>query len=468
MPDIVAERLVHFGSAPRPSAAAAPRHDGFLVLTVAFICALSAAPMSMVFPVRPSVSTVTDFFPASVPGLNTDLGVSVLSRVEPEYQGGGMRAGGFIVRPQEDESISYDSNVLGYRGSPSSWIVHTAPSVAINSDWGRNKLGAYLSVDNGTYLDTPKQSRTDWTAAIGGTYTLGESEASVAYSHLTLHDDATNIGALPTSTPVPFEIDDLRAEYALPIGRFTLTPNVDYSMWRFGTSTILNQPSNQSFRDRDVIQAGMAVKYDLGGASDLLLTGAAINSNYIHTPAGLPGQSSQSEVVMAGLDYQLSGALRFQVLAGLEARQFHSAAYASRATPVGHATAIWTPTQLTTVTGTVARSIEDPSFEDTGGIIYSRASVEVDHELRRNIILRGSVGAQAAEYIQFHTTQTGINAGLGITWLINRNMRLTADYRFDTESGFAFQSVPGLGSLTGLATGSYNRHVVVLALHIEP
>ena len=443
-----------------------PGHRHVTPLTLTFLCVLSAAAMSMVFPVRPSVNAITDFFPASVPGFDQELGVTVLSRVQRGAPTGDIRAGSFIVRPEYDQSVTHDDNVLGFRGSPASWIVHSAPTISVNSDWGRNSLGAYIGLDNGTYLDTPRQSRTDWTAAIGGGLTIGRGEATLAYSHLTLHDDATNIGALPTSTPVPFVVDDVRASYTVPVGRFALTPFVDYAMWRFGTTELGGQPSNQDFRNRDVLQAGLAGKFDLGGGDDLLMTAAAIDTHYVHPNPGVAGQSSTSGIVLAGFDWQATGNTRIRVLGGVETRQFVSAAYASRTTPVGTASLIWTPTGLTTVTATLSRSIEDPSQEDTGGIVFSRAQLDVDHELMRDVILRGRIGVQAGEFLQLRSNQTNVYAGAGVTWIINRHLRLSTDYQFTNQSGAAAQSVPGVTNINS-TTGNYSRNLFIVRLHVS-
>lgn len=441
-----------------------PRQQGLSVLTAGFLCALSAASMSMVFPSLPSVNNIIDLVQTSVPGFDKDLGVEVLSRPQPLFEPGGIHAGSFVVQPALDESTSYDTNVLGSPRSPSSAILHTAPSLAVNSDWSRNRLGGYISLDNGTYFDTPKQSRTDWTAAVGGGLTIGRGEATLAVSHITGHEDGTDIGAIASSTPVPYSVNDLRSDYTMDLGRLRLTPNIDLSQWRYGTTTIAGLPSDQSYRDRDVLQAGVAARFQTGEEWSLLFTAAAINAHYVHPLPGVPPPTSNSFLAMGGFDYQFTGNLRVRLLAGLEAREFTSAAYSSRVAPVARATAIWTPTQTTTVTGTLMRTIEDPAQEDTGGLTYSRAELELDHEYLRNVILRGRVGVQSAEYLQNGGTQTSVYTGLGVTWLINRNIRLLADYQFISQSAASGTSVPF--NPNSLIPGAYTRNIIMLRLHV--
>ena len=69
-----------------------------------------------------------------------------------------------------------------------------------------------------------------------------------------------------SGTSVPFTVDDFRTDYTFVFGRFRLTPNVEYSMYRYGSTNILNGGAgvNQSFSDANVLQGGIALRYGEG------------------------------------------------------------------------------------------------------------------------------------------------------------------------------------------------------------
>jgi hypothetical protein len=444
-------------------AAYRPNYQGF-VLTGVFVCTLSAATFSMVTPYQPSVSQITDFFATSVPGYDQYQGVPVLERALPQADLSGIRAGGFVFRPTVETGFGYDDNVLGGRGSPASVISRSSPALAVNSDWGRNALGAYLSADTAQYLNAPQQSRTDWNAAIGGTYTIGRGELTGAYSHLVLHEDSTYVNAIPTSTPLPFTVDDVRANYTIKLGRFTLTPNIDLSSWRFGTATIGGQAVDERIEDHDVLQGGVAVGYELSGRSSLLGTVSVFDARYLYGQPRTPAPSAVSTLGMGGIDYRLSGNLRFRVLVGAESREFQSSFYRSRVAPVGQATAIWTPTGLTTITATVARTLEDAVQADSGGYTYTRAEFEIDHELLRNVVLSSRIGIQDSQALQPGIgTQTTVYGGVGATWRINRTLSLLLSYQYSSQSRTNVQNQATTNGVTTL--GAYNRNVVDVRLH---
>ncbi len=432
-------------------------------LSLVFVCMVSAAAISMVMPYTPSVSQVTDFLASAVPGYDQSQGVPTLAPARLATDNTGIHTESFVLHPAIETGFGYNDNVLGGRGSPSSVISSTKAVLAVNSDWDRNAIGAYLSADTEQYLDTPQQSQTNWTAAIGGTYTIGRGDLTFAYSHLYQHQGATSLNSVATTTPVPFTLEDLRAVYAVKIGDFTLTPNVDLSLWNFGTATIDGQRIDQKAQDRDVLQAGLAIDYDLSSRTGILGNVSVIDSRYLYSEPGAPAPSAISALGEAGVDYRFSGALRMRILLGLEAREFQSATYRSRIAPIGQASLIWTPTGLTTVTATLSRSIEDAVQASAGGYTYSRADLDVTHDLYRDVRLDAHVGIQDSEPLQANVaSQTSVYAGVAATWQINRNISLTMSYQYTSQTGGTQTNQPTVNGLTSL--GAYNANVIDVRL----
>jgi hypothetical protein len=407
---------------------------------------------------------VPNYFPAGVPGFDQELGVTVVQRVRPLYEESGLRAGSFIVHADLDQTVGYNSNVFGYAGAAGSPTIETAPSLSINSDWSRNALGASISMDDYRYLGASSQNVTSWNAALGGAITIGRSDLAVAYSHASLSESPTDIGAPPSATPIPYTIDDFRTDTTIDLGRIQITPNFDYSLYRYGTAAVIGQPSNQSFRDSNVARGGAAVRYQLSDQRSLLVVMQAIDSDFINPQPDTPSLSSTSALVMGGLDYQYDGLWRYQVLAGMEVRNFAASGFATRAAPIAKATVIWTPSGLTTVTGTVLRTLDDPVEEGSSGFTYSSAQLRVDHEYRRNILLNGEIGVRLVNYLQSSGNQTQPYVSVGATWLMNEHMHLTGQYTYTNES--ASGSTVNAATNTALFSGNYNQSLVTLNLHL--
>jgi hypothetical protein len=420
---------------------------------------------------------VPSYFQPGVPGYDRELGVTVLTRQRPLYEAPGIQVGGFTVQPSLDETIGYNSNLLGTNNS-GSWLLETNPSVLATSNWSRNRLGASVSADNLHYFNLPNQSLTNWNLSLGGGYTIGESDLTLAYSHLGLHEVPTQVGSGATLAPIPFSVDDFRSDYTFVFGRFSLTPNVEFSLYRYGNTTVPNGSTgliSHSFADANVLQGGLALRYGEANERNLLLVVQGIDARFPHPLAGTPSPDSTSVVVLGGIDYRASGVFRYQLLVGASVRNFSSPQFQDQVEPVARADLIWTPTLLTTVSGTLIRTIQNPVQAGNSGFTYTSAQLHVDHELRRNILLQGRAGVTNASYFQHGGNQTEYSLGGSVTWLLNRNVRLVGSYDYNKFNGSGSPTALAAANaanavITGNANsfvnlGAFSQNVALLTLH---
>ena len=412
-----------------------------------------------------SAQLIGQYFQTGVPGFGEERGVPVLSRARPEYASSGVTIDGVTIRADLDETVGYNSNVQGVAGGPGSWIIGTAPSVQANIDGPRGAAGLALTLDDQRFLDTPGQDRTDWTAALGVTYELGPGALTVGYAHLDEHEVATAIGTQPSTTAIPFQVDDVRAGYSVDLGRFTLTPNLDYQRFRFGMGTVLGAPLDESVFDRDVLTAGVTARLRVDESRGVLLVVQGVDTSYLRSAAGQPSSSSQSVIMLAGVDYQSNGVFRYRLLAGFERRSFEAAQFPTTTTPVAEASVIWLPTGLTTVTASLSRTIADATTADSGGYTYTTAGLVIDHELRRNVLLQGRSQFQLAEYTQ-GGTQDSMTFGAGVTWLLSPRVRVSGDYDFTHQGGVhgAVSAAP-VGA-AGTVSQRYDQSLLIFRVHL--
>src|SRR6516225_10257758 len=79
---------------------------------------------------------LSDYFPSGIPGYGEAPGVTVASRTRPDFDPPGVRVDSFMLHPQLDEGLGYDSNVFGSgNGALGSWLLGTHPSLLVGSDW---------------------------------------------------------------------------------------------------------------------------------------------------------------------------------------------------------------------------------------------------------------------------------------------------------------------------------------------
>jgi hypothetical protein len=405
---------------------------------------------------RAGAVLLSELFPEGVPGFDAAPGVTVLSRSRPAFDPLGIRAGAFMLWPQLEEAAGYDDNVLAGTQHRGSWTVQTRPSLLINSDWSQGVFGAYVSASDTRYPELPDQGRTDATGSIGGTIDIGQDKLTLAAAHVQQHEDRSQLDAVPSDRPITVQIDDARASYALSSGRWTMTPSLEASRWQYGNTTIQGVPASQAYRDRDVVQGGTTVRYDWEPLRSLLFVVRATDQRYTNQPSGQASENSTGYQALAGFDYDDNAVWRYRVLLGGETRQF--ASYRPHTDFIAEMEATWSPSGMTTVHGTLSRSIEDAAQEGVTGFTYTVARLTIDHEYLRNVLLSASAGLQRADFLQGGGTQNGYSAGVGTTWLVNHQMRLSATYDLT--------GVAGSHTTTTLVSGDYARQVMLLTLRL--
>lgn len=427
-------------------------------------------------------------------GRGVEPGVTVLSRDRSDYDTSGVRVGSFIIRPQITESAGYETNVLGTNSPRGSAIIQSNGSVDAASDWSRNSVRASVRVDDYRYLDLPRQSFTNWSATLGGTYEIGRDVVSASYSHLNLTQTPRDLDVPQLSQTLNYRIDVARLEYRARFNRVTLTPAFEVANYDYGNGTVqggtvlggpvlggttlggttvggttvggtgLNSPVlggavlgttapgstyQQSYRNRVVYTPGLTAGYEFSPRRSALAVVRNSIASYSNRAPGLPKRDYNDTAVLAGLDYDINGIVRFRVLGGYELRVFQAAEYKNISAPIAEGSLIWTPTGLTTVTGTVARRIQDSADEGTVGFTETSLRLRVDHEYLRNVLLQANAGFYYGQYSRGTTDQTLYTAGAGADYLLNRNLRVGATYDFigrTSDDGGGSTSIGTLGT----------------------
>ncbi len=418
-----------------------------LGVAAACLCALSGTAHAQL---------LDQYLPNSFSGYGVVAGLPVMQRPRPEFESAGIHAGGFIIRPMISEGIGWNSNPSGQSGGSSAYI-QSQGSVSADSDWSRDSLGMFATAGNTAYLEQPRQNVSNWSLGGNGSYDIGRDTLALAAAHVSSEQVQTSIGALQTSEPVPFDVNTVRARYTTSFGRLSLTPNVDFTTYRYGDATFGDVPVSQKYRDYNLLSGGVTGSYAVTPEQSAVVVLRGFQSDYVSQPAGQPSRNSTSFMALVGTDYAASGSWRYRLLGGIEQRQFADSAIKTHTAPVIEAAAIWTPTLRTTITGTVVRAIEDAASATSVGYVYTGARLVVDHEYQRNILLRGYASVQVADSIQGGGHQTVTTAGASATWLITRNLRGSLRYDFQDSQGSTGLTTTGSG-------GSSNSSMILLAL----
>lgn len=395
-------------------------------------------------------------------GIAFQPGVTVTTRARPEYDSSGVTLGNFTIRPQLSEGVGYDSNVAATAKPLGSPVIETNASVAANADWATTNLQAALTVDNNRFPTQDRQSYTNWSASLGGSHAFGRDTATAFYSHQALTQTPASLDVPQLDQSLPYTIDIGNVGYRANFNRVFVAPSVTVASYSFTNGTVHGVPYVQTFQDRVAVTPSVTVGYELSPRRDLVMVVRNTTADFSNPVPGIPKENYNDTAVLGGFDYDADGVVRYRVLVGYEIRTFQNAIYKNIEAPVAEASAIWTPTGLTTVTGTVARQIEDSSDATTAGYTETYVQARVDHEYLPNVLLRASAGAYFTSYSTGGASQAFYTAGVGATYLLNRNMQLIASYDFSNRQS---NGTANLGTNANNFGASYTDHRVMLQVN---
>ena len=369
------------------------------------------------------------------PAAGEAVGTTVLTRPHPEYDPQGVQLGSVHVDAFGWESLGYDSNPVGLSDAKGTAVVRTQATVRAASQQDRWGLNTLLSVDDFRYLNLSTINHTDYTAYLGGYYDIGRDKLQASFTHLKLTLMPTGVDNLIGNVVVPFTDDEFRVSYTTQFGRVTVIPDASFAMFRFqrsaGPDSVTTPVSlfNTDTNDRNVASVGFTGKYELSPGRDLVAVVRGINATFPSVGPGARNQDYNDIQVLGGLDIQTQGNFRYRALIGYETRLFDSSAISSENAPIFEGQVVWTATQLTTVTATISRQIADAVAGETNSFTYTSGRLQIDHEVRRNIVLTGFVQPQHAEY-QGSQSSTVYDAGANLTYKINHRIAVVGSYEY--------------------------------------
>lgn len=372
--------------------------------------------------------TVFDQVPATVPGYDTRFGLPLLARAEQRLREMGLVVEGVAVRPAVEAGAGFDSDVRGARGTRGSPVGMLDASVLATARVEEVEIVGAAGVADRRYLDAPAQNRTNWHAVLGAAVPLAGGTLRLGAAYLSLHQERTDLDALPTDRPIGYRVADLRASHAYRFNRLTVVPNVEFTLYRFGNATILGVPARQDFRDRTVLAGGVSGRYEIAPGHGALFALRVLSARYLNPAPGAPSRNSVGLAALAGIDFTGAGVWRYSVLAGLEGRQFAARGFRERVIPVVDAQANWQPSGMTSLSARLTRAFEDSAREAPVNTVATRIRLGIEHEYLRDVLLHGYVGAQIAEHEGPAGTRVSFNAGARVTWLVNRHVRLSLSY----------------------------------------
>ena len=355
-------------------------------------------------------------------------GETVTSRKRPQYDPVGIRRGSFFIYPSFEVSGLFDSNIFATSTNPKAdLIVILSPEIAVRSNWRRHELNFGVRADIGRYKSHHKENYEDASAVINGRYDISrDTYAFGGFRFAQRHEDRGSPDDVGGKIPTKFWATELAAGVQHTRGRFTIRLDGLLRLLDFKDvpAAIVGLIDNDD-RDRREHTGTLRITYRVNPRLGVFGQGSG---NYVRyneqvDNAGLR-RDNVGFAISGGVTYEISGKLVAEAFGGFTRQTYRDNRLTTIQGPSGGLSLTWTPTGLTTVKVSVARSIEQTTLIGGSGFFATQVRASIDHELRRNVLLNGFGSFQNDDYRGISREDNYFRAGLGATVLVNRNVNM--------------------------------------------
>lgn len=386
---------------------------------------------------------------------------TVTTRPRPDYDALGVRVGAFTLFPSVGLSASYNDNIYASDQNRKSDMVFTGtPQVNLVSTFSRHSLNFGAGAAIVRYLDETDEDHENFHVNGGGTLDITSQTAlngGLAFART--HEDRDEPTA--TNSVEPTQLDTISANAGLShqfnrvgVRVSGLAEDLDYEDGRNSLGGVINNDD----RDRKEYTFTTRVSYDVSPGYSAFVEGEYNERRY---DAGTDdvgfNRDSSGYRLNVGTAFDLTGVTFGELFAGYMRQEYDDSRFGDNDGLGFGAAVTWNATQLTTVRLDASRTIRETTQAGSSGTTNSRVALKVDHELLRNLLLHGNAAYTLAEYEGNTSREDDIyGAGLGLTYMMNRNVQVEGGYQFSMRD-----------STTAGDVDDYYRNVFRVGLRLQ-
>jgi hypothetical protein len=355
-----------------------------------------------------------------------------VQEVDP-YAQVGYRVGNLNLYPSIQESIGYDSNPN--RLAPpakGSFVSRTEGELRLQSDWSNHELAGFLRGAYSVYPEVKGADRPEGEGALRLRLDASRDTKFDVEGHYRL--DTQRPGSPELNAPVTKR--PLVSSFGASVGatqsfnrlQLELRGGVDrteYEDAQLPSGAILRQSDRNVTQYNVRLRAGYELTPGVKPFVDVLADTRAYDQRI--DDAGFR-RSSDGLGVKAGSTFEITRTLTGEASAGLQTRRYDDPRLRELRGPLLDAALIWSMTPLTTVRLRAQTTVEETSLAFSSGALTQRATVEVQHDLRRNLSLIGALTVGETDYRGVQLREKGLTASARVEYKLTRAVVLRASF----------------------------------------
>lgn len=430
--------------------------------TARYLFATALVPLVPAKAYAQASDSTTLIQPAIPEGFDRDRNVSVAERPRPDYDPLGIRLSSFILTPRIETGIGATSNVYVTDINPvSDGFVYFAPSLAARSDWSRHEVQLRTGTQLRRFFDQPRRNENPWDLSTLGRLDLGTAYSVTGEAQVARVFESPLTGGIQANFAVLSSYlrayQSVRGEYKSGQVRAVLA--FDRNSFSFSDIPLANGTRiNQQDRDRVVLRGAAQGEYAFTPSVSAYGQISYERTSYSQLlRTGLANRDSNAVRALAGFNFDLAGLFRGTIGVGYVRRDYDSPLYKMVDGLSVEGRIEYFPTQLTTVTLSLRRFIEDANVGTTNAFFDNRVGLRVDHELLNNLLFNLEGNLIYQDYIGLNQNVKTYNIIGGGKYLVSRRLTLlfTTSYthRDNSNQGVLGQSFGEVRGQAGAVFG---------------
>ncbi|GJD76429.1 outer membrane beta-barrel protein [Methylobacterium goesingense] len=381
--------------------------------------------------------------------------------IDEAYAPLGIKVGTFTVLPAVQQSVGYDSNPdqINNRFAKPSLALRTDGELLFRSDWSSSELSGDLRGGYSDYPDNKGASRPNGVGATRLRVDVNRDTRVDVEGRFVLDTQRAgtpDLAAAVTSRP-------LVSTYGTTFGvteRFNrmqvsvrgLFDRSEFEDAQLAGGAILRQSDRNQNQFGVQLRAGYEISPVITPFVDVLADNRIYDMRVDST--GIR-RDSDGLTLSGGATFALARFVTGEVSVGLQHRTYVDPSLRDLTAPVVNAALTWFASPLTTVRFSALTGVTETTVVGSSGVLTQSATLEVQHDLLRNLSLIGGISVLSNDYDRVNINERGFSATARLDYRFNRWLAMRGSYIYQRLDS----SVSG---------SSFHANTFLLGLRINP
>lgn len=368
--------------------------------------------------------------------------VSVADKKAEEYNAKGIHLGAFDLFPKVTVKETRNDNIYKEKtGESDDWITDIEPSLSLRSNWSQHSLRFDGKANIGRYADYGDNDYEDYEARARGTVNASKAltiKGDAKFSHG--HEDrgGDDVGS-DAKNPVETDTINTQLDVAYKANRVGLQFTADYDIIDVDDNkTTAGGTTNNDDRDRRDMEGTLKLSYEIKKGYEAYVKGSLNDRNYDDAvDDNNVNRDSDGYKAQAGIAVDLAKLIRADFAAGFMSQDYTDNSLKDASGWSGDAKVSWFVTPITTVRGSLGRSIDETTTSGVSATVGTKYGIGVDHEFLRNLRASADIKLSKSDYEGGTRKDDKWNYIAKVDYKLNRNFFAGASFEHEKRDSNA-------------------------------